>query len=223
MRLWLFQSDPNPTAGVALREALRQLAEGPQPRVVLSGESPPPDDLNKIPQATELDALVFCGPPPAIFSSTDWESIGLPILVGAAPNDLPAWLPIAQKATLGFVVVQAGVEQLWAALQALAAAHERERTLRETVQRSQKRLSDRITIEKAKGILQQRLGISEEQAYRQLRLQSRRQRKQIREIAQALLDSHQLLAVNGQPASPTSTESHSRNEMSAQDSAGSGH
>jgi hypothetical protein len=43
----------------------------------------------------------------------------------------------------------------------------------------------------------QRLGVCEEQAYKQLRMQSRRQRKQIREIAQSILDTQFLLEANG--------------------------
>jgi hypothetical protein len=58
----------------------------------------------------------------------------------------------------------------------------------------QQRLNDRIIIERAKGILNQRLGISEEEAYKRLRLLSRRQRRQIRDIAQSLLDTQGLFA-----------------------------
>jgi hypothetical protein len=57
------------------------------------------------------------------------------------------------------------------------------------VARLQRRLSDRIVIERAKGILVQRLKISEEEAYKRLRVLSRRQRRQIRDIAQSLLDT----------------------------------
>ena len=48
-------------------------------------------------------------------------------------------------------------------------------------------------IERAKGILVQRLGISEEEAYKRLRVSSRRQRRQIRDIAQSLIDTQALL------------------------------
>jgi AmiR/NasT family two-component response regulator len=57
----------------------------------------------------------------------------------------------------------------------------------------QQRLSDRIVIERAKGVLLQRLGISEEEAYKRLRVLSRRQRRPIRDIAQSLLDTQDLL------------------------------
>jgi hypothetical protein len=48
-------------------------------------------------------------------------------------------------------------------------------------------------IERAKGILVQQLGVSEEEAYKRLRVSSRRQRRQIRDIAQSLIDTQALL------------------------------
>jgi response regulator NasT len=61
------------------------------------------------------------------------------------------------------------------------------------VEQLQHRLNDRILIDRAKGVLIQRLGISEEQAYRRLRLLSRRQRRPIADVAEALLSSSDLL------------------------------
>jgi AmiR/NasT family two-component response regulator len=61
------------------------------------------------------------------------------------------------------------------------------------VARLQQRLADRIVIERAKAILVQRLGLTEEEAYKRLRVLSRRQRRQIRDIAQSLLDTQSLL------------------------------
>src|SRR5262249_38808325 len=64
----------------------------------------------------------------------------------------------------------------------------------------QQRLNDRIVIERAKGILVQRLRIAEEEAYQRLRLLSRRQRRQIRDVAQSLLDAQELLLPGAIPA-----------------------
>jgi hypothetical protein len=60
------------------------------------------------------------------------------------------------------------------------------------IRRARGALSDRIIIERAKGILVQRLGITEEDAYKRLRVLSRRQRRQIRDIAQSLVDTQYL-------------------------------
>jgi AmiR/NasT family two-component response regulator len=83
------------------------------------------------------------------------------------------------------------------ALCGLQAAWQRETLLREEIARLEKRLADRIVIEKAKSVIMKQWGITEEAAYEQLRVQSRRQRKQMGEIAQSILDSQFLLGDAG--------------------------
>src|SRR5439155_19487784 len=83
----------------------------------------------------------------------------------------------------------ASAEALWLGLLGLGAAQHRQRQAQALVARLQRRLSDRIVIERAKGIIVQRLKVSEEEAYKRLRVLSRRQRRQIRDIAQSLLDT----------------------------------
>lgn len=48
-------------------------------------------------------------------------------------------------------------------------------------------LEERKIVERAKGVLQQRYGLSEEEAYKRLREESRRLRRSIREVAEAVL------------------------------------
>jgi uroporphyrinogen-III synthase len=48
-------------------------------------------------------------------------------------------------------------------------------------------LEERKIVERAKGVLQQRFGLSEEEAYQRLRDESRRLRRAIREVAEAVL------------------------------------
>ncbi|HMC63783.1 MAG TPA: ANTAR domain-containing protein [Gemmataceae bacterium] len=65
----------------------------------------------------------------------------------------------------------------------------------------QRRLKDRIVIKRAKGILIQQLGITEEESYRRLRLLARRQQKPIRAVAQSVLEMHALLSSDNAAAS----------------------
>jgi AmiR/NasT family two-component response regulator len=53
-------------------------------------------------------------------------------------------------------------------------------------------LEARKIIERAKGILQQRRGISEEQAYFDLRSESRRLRRPMRDLAEAIVLAEEL-------------------------------
>ena len=53
-------------------------------------------------------------------------------------------------------------------------------------------LQTRKVVERAKGILQRELGLSEEQAYLALQRQSRQKRKAMREIAEAIILSEEV-------------------------------
>jgi uroporphyrinogen-III synthase len=63
---------------------------------------------------------------------------------------------------------------------------ENARLLEET-QEMKRELETRKLVERAKGILQQRHGLTEEDAYLRLRNQSRRLRKPMRELAEAII------------------------------------
>jgi signal transduction protein with GAF and PtsI domain len=58
-------------------------------------------------------------------------------------------------------------------------------------------LKSRKVVERAKGILQRDLGISEEQAYLALQRQSRQKRRPMKEIAEAVILSDELRSVSG--------------------------
>ena len=64
------------------------------------------------------------------------------------------------------------------AVEAALSGLRRQRHWKAQVEQLQQRLQDRIVIERAKGVLVQRLGITEEEAYKRLRVLSRRQRQQ---------------------------------------------
>ena len=53
-------------------------------------------------------------------------------------------------------------------------------------------LETRKLVERAKGMLQRELGIDEEQAYRMMQKESRQRRKNMREIAEAVILSEEL-------------------------------
>ena len=73
----------------------------------------------------------------------------------------------------------------------VGAEIERARLESEVSQLSQ-RLEMRKLVERAKGILQRDLGISEQDAYRLLQRQSRQMRKSMKEVAEAVVISDEL-------------------------------
>jgi GAF domain-containing protein len=62
-------------------------------------------------------------------------------------------------------------------------------TLREELERTARQLADRKLLDRAKGLLQESLGWTEEEAYLQIRRLSRQQRTPMREIARQVIDA----------------------------------
>jgi GAF domain-containing protein len=62
-------------------------------------------------------------------------------------------------------------------------------TLREELQRTNQQLADRKLLDRAKGLLRESLGWSEEEAYLQIRRLSRQQRTPMREIARQVIEA----------------------------------
>jgi hypothetical protein len=118
----------------------------------------------------------------------DVLSLGVGMVVVTSSERLERFRALADQYPISFVPPAPGPETLWLALAGTLASQHRQIHWKDQAARLQQRLNDRIIIERAKGILVQRLKISEEDAYKRLRVLSRRQRRQIRDIAQSLLD-----------------------------------
>jgi AmiR/NasT family two-component response regulator len=69
--------------------------------------------------------------------------------------------------------------------------------LREETIEMKRELETRKVVERAKGILQLKHGISEEEAYLRLRNQSRRMRRPMKELAEAIILAEDLSRLNG--------------------------
>jgi signal transduction protein with GAF and PtsI domain len=82
-------------------------------------------------------------------------------------------------------------EQMGGALSKSRLAEENARLVEETLE-MRRQLETRKLVERAKGILQQRQGLTEEEAYLRLRNESRRLRRPMRELAEAIILSEDL-------------------------------
>jgi hypothetical protein len=193
MRVWLVdqqQGGPGPP----LEPILRQLAERAGGRLALLGCGPLRPGLLAELRGWQLDLVVVneaCWP-------TDPEAqalldLDVGVVVVAAGDRCERFLPLAEAYPLGLAAPAGRTEDLWLTLLATLAARRRHLNGKAELARLQQRLEDRVVIERAKGILVQRLGITEEDAYKRLRVISRRQRRQMRDIAQSLLDTESLL------------------------------
>ncbi len=199
MRVWVIEPETAEGSAPTKEPSLSQLARQPEAGLSVVGSSAFHPDLPSLLRNGLLHALVVDVEAwPSLSGQAELLALGLPILLIGEPQAIDQWTALAAEHVMGFLPLIPRAVEVRAALWSLLAARDRESHLNNQVARLQQRLSDRIIIEKGKGVLQQRLGISEEQAYQQLRIQSRRQRKQIRDIAQALLEAAPLLSdVNG--------------------------
>ena len=86
-------------------------------------------------------------------------------------------------------------EQMGGAIAKARLAEENARLLDETLE-MKRQLETRKLVERAKGILQQRYGLTEEDAYLRLRNESRRLRRPMRDLAEAIILSEELTRRN---------------------------
>ncbi|MGH7173131.1 MAG: ANTAR domain-containing protein [Gemmataceae bacterium] len=119
---------------------------------------------------------------------------GVGLVVATSLERAAPYLALAEQCAVHLMPLPATVEEVGLAISSIAAALQRQRGWQARIEQLQQRLFDRILIERAKGILVERLAISEKEAYQRLRLQSRRQRRPIRDIAQCLLDAQSLFS-----------------------------
>jgi len=197
MRVWLIEQSGN-SVGESLEPQLAELARRSGTGLSLAGTSGFGREWQAAARGGSVDAFVCRldrGSEEILL--TRLVGVGLPVLLVAEPPlRQPDRLLSCLKAA-AVVPSRSGPDGLWAGLCTLLAAFRREQALHAEVNRLQKRINDRLIIDKAKGVLMRRMGIDEDQAYKQLRLQSRRQRRPIRDIAQSLLDTHAMLQPNG--------------------------
>jgi response regulator NasT len=196
MRVWLVDQKQDGGAG-SLEGLLRQLEARAGSGLRLLGASPlQPDFVAAMRKLVPdlLDVVVLNEPAwPESAWSPEVLELGLGLVLVAAPDRIERVRPLAEQHPICFAPCGVDADGLWLALSTALAAQRRQAHWKGQAAALQQRLTDRIVIERAKGILVQRLGISEDDAYKRLRLLSRRQRRQIRDIAQSLLDTHGLL------------------------------
>jgi two-component system, response regulator / RNA-binding antiterminator len=78
-------------------------------------------------------------------------------------------------------------------LQVAIARFEQDRVLRNQLDAAQTQLSERKLIERAKGILMSMKGLTEDEAYKQLRRKAMNEKRKIADIARAIVTTADLL------------------------------
>jgi response regulator NasT len=96
-----------------------------------------------------------------------------------------------------YVVAGLHPERLAPVLQVAIARFEQDAALRAQLDKANQQLASRKVIERAKGVLMQQAGIDEDEAYRRLRRLAMDRGKRLPEIAQSVIDAHELLRPGG--------------------------
>jgi hypothetical protein len=202
MRVWVVE-DQRAGAEGALAALLRALAERNGSEVQLLGAGPA--------TAATLDWLRGQAPDVLVAAEPAWPegggaagllALGTGVVFATTADRAARPRAAAEHHPVVLVPANPTAETLWLGLLGAWAARQRQQDGRDQLARLQQRLDDRILVERAKGILAQRLHISEAEAYNRLRVLSRRQRRPMRDVAQSFLDTQDLLVPGGNDPAP---------------------
>lgn len=118
----------------------------------------------------------------------------LPILMLTAYSDRPLVLRAAEAGALAYLLKPVAAEELSASLALALARHKDKEALRSEIERLEDTLHERETIDKAKSILMERVGLSENDAYSRMRQRAREKRVKMVQVAQTIIAAEEFLS-----------------------------
>ena len=117
----------------------------------------------------------------------------VPIIMLTAYADNETIKKAEAAGALGYLVKPINENELTPAIRIALARFKELQALRSQVDELAESLEARKLIERAKGILMQRLGLNERDAYERLRQRARDKRTKMKDIAQAIIEAEELL------------------------------
>ncbi|NJN17858.1 MAG: response regulator [Oscillochloris sp.] len=121
------------------------------------------------------------------------DQMDVPIIMLTAYTDKDTIRKAEAAGAMGYLVKPVNENELPPAINIALARYREQMSLRQQVDRLEEDLEARKVIERAKGILMQRLGLSERDAYERLRQRARDKRAKMKDIAQAIIEAEELL------------------------------
>jgi AmiR/NasT family two-component response regulator len=110
----------------------------------------------------------------------------------------------ARVGVAGYLVKPVSFDQLRVAVQVATEGVRRLDQARANAELATRRLADRKVIERAKGILMEYRGYSEQEAYRTLQKRSQNERRPMAELAQEIVEAHEALGKGDSGEGPAS-------------------
>lgn len=130
-----------------------------------------------------------------------YGEMGIPVIIISAFSDSEYLRIGADVGVFGYLLKPVTRDDLEAAMTIAWARFIEHRTAREEIVQLNRRLEERKTIERAKWILVERLGITEDAAMRRLQKQARDNRRTLADVAKSILENADLFV--GSPPSAT--------------------
>ena len=128
------------------------------------------------------------------------ENLGLvssscprPVVVFSENADTAPMQQALQAGVSAYVIDGLQPQRLLPVLQVAIARFEQDRALRGQLESAQTQLSERKQVERAKGVLMQEIGLSEEQAYSHLRKLAMDRGQRLAQVAERINEAHELL------------------------------
>jgi response regulator NasT len=116
-----------------------------------------------------------------------------PIVMFVEESDEDAIRAAIRAGVSAYIVDGLKGERLQSIIDVAVARFEAHRQLVEELDATRTKLAERPVIERAKGLLMQRRGVAEDEAYRLLRTMAMQKQKRLADVAQGLIDSAALL------------------------------
>ena len=115
-----------------------------------------------------------------------------PVLLLTAFGDLPLVERAKEAGVVNYIVKPLRESEVTPAIEVALARYNEFRALEEKTRTLSEQLETRTIVERAKGILQREMGMSEEDAYLTLQRQSRQRRRPMKEVAEAIVLSEEV-------------------------------
>ncbi len=129
--------------------------------------------------------------------------MGIPVVIISAFSDPDYLHEGARIGVFGYLLKPVQLDDLRVSITVAWSRYRQHTQLREEVATLKVTLEERKIIERAKGLIMQRLGLSEEAAMKRLQKQARDSRRKLADLARAILETSDLFETNLPPPSPT--------------------
>ncbi len=134
---------------------------------------------------------------PNVDGITAAEQIGarldIPMIMLTAYSDRPLVLRAAEAGALNYLLKPVTADELAANLALAIARHREKQALKEEAGRLEETLEERKVIDRAKAILMERVGLSEDEAYSRIRQRAREKRVKMVQVAKTIIAAEEFL------------------------------